>query len=607
MCVMIILLIVAPVTHHDNINLLCALILPTVASFEVDFEKAPNNSTSQLHIFRDKVCLSTNRDYDFKLFGEWPIDSLSRLLMAPGSVTLIMTSQAKEEEALVLKTERGNDICSKLNERHHCRAPAVCEQFQYDNSLAGVQQCDGNSNIMKSSRLSKSCESVHQLRFEPLRSKCKTFPLGSRQLSSSCLPSYFQTKSPLSSDESISKEEYVRQFSDSCSSTSTGYCSNSEHDVTQNQMELGVHKVHTVANEIKDGDELNTKKNENRGEPPPPPIPERQLRRNSAKAESTQQVKEKFSNFAKYSERNSNVKDFTFQRSRSFQIVEQEPLSGRRQRFKSESSLITKTAITELVRPIHLDCSSVNSHNPSRSDSYLQENGATNMEPRKGVCSPKQDKENSCSQTIGEGGVYSFGHKSTAIQSRALTHPFCMPASNNGDIIVDEKSQVKDDMHASDSSTCHYVNLPEGSRPSCYLYMNLPDPKKAPKEASSYVNHVFMSRSMKGIYENVQQFYNEKFETSVSSEETSAPPLPPPALQPRQPPPRLPRRASKAQQGAQKSSDRLPIHVRVPLGPPPPRPPKKQTHVSLTKVLAITLNIALNVLFDYKNVLELCC
>lgn len=593
MCVIIIVLIVAPVTRNDNINLFSALILPTVVSFEVDFEKAPNNSTSQLHILRDKVCLSTNQDYDFKLFGEWPIVSLSRLLMAPGVVTLIMTSQAKEEEALLLKTERGNDICSKLNERHKCLAPTAHGLFQYDNSLAGVQKCDGNSNIMSSSRLSKSCESMHQLHFEPLRSKCKTFPLGSRQSSLSCLPSYLESKSPLSSDENISKEECGGQFSDSCSSTSTGYCSNSEHDVTQNQMELAVRKAHTVANEIKDGDE----ENQNRGEPPAPPIPERQLRHNSVKAESAQQVKEKFSYVAKYSERNSNVKDFTFQRSRSFQIVEQEPLSGRRQRFKSESSLITKTAITELVRPIPHDCSPVNSSNPRGSDSYFQENRGTNMEPRKGVCSPKQDKENACSQAIGDSGLESFGCKPTAIQSRALTHPFCMPASNNSDVIVDEKSQdkvlVKDDMHASDSSTCHYVNLPEGSRPSCYLYMNLPDPKKAPKEASSYVNHVFMSRSMKGIYENVQQFYNEKFETAASSEEeTSAPPLPPPALQPRPPPPRLPRRASKAQQGAQKSSDKLPTHIRVPLGPPPPRPPKKQIRVSLTKVLVITLNIA---------------
>ncbi|KAL9957120.1 hypothetical protein ACROYT_G038722 [Oculina patagonica] len=555
-----------------------------VISFEVDFEETPESSTSskaQLHIFRDRICLSTNLEYEFKLFGEWPIDSLSWMQTEHGGVALIMTNET-QEETLLLRTERGNDICSKLTERYRCLAPAGGhhEQFQYSNSAAGVpQRCDSNFNIMPTSRISKSCELMHRLHFnEPMRSKSKTFPLtkakpsvGSRQSSSlSRLPFYLQAKSPLSSDESISKKEYNHQFSDSCSSSSTEQCSNSDNNVnSQKQLELTAHKVCTVANRTIDGDELCAKENQNNGEPLPPPIPQRQLQRNSAKAKRTEQLREKFHNDTKNSERNSN--DLTIPRSRSFQIVEQ-PSSGRKQRHKSELSLKTKTAITELVRPICVDLPPAKSDNPCGSYMFLKENGLKNTEPCKGVCSSKQDEENARSGAKSEGGV----------EPTASTHPFCTPASSsNNDVFVDEKSQVKDEEDSSDS-TCHYVNLPEGSRPSCYLYMNLPDPRNAPKEAASYVNHVFMSRSMKGIYENVQQFYNEEFETAVSSEEgTSAPPLPPPALQPRQPPPRVPRRASKDRQAAQKSSERLPIHIRVPLGPPPPRPPKKS--VSVTK------------------------
>lgn len=550
----------------------------------MDFEKDPKSSAStkaQLHIFRDRVCLSTNLGYEFKLLREWPIDSLSWLPTAHVGVTLIPFGEAQEEETLLLRTERGNDICAKLTERHCYLAPSCHQQFQYNRNLAaGVQRCDGNSNIMSTSRLSKSCESVHQLHFQPLGSKAKTFPLtkakpslGSRHLSSlSRLPSYLQAKSPLSSDESISKKEIDHHFSVSSSPASTGQCSNSDNDVNaQKQLELTVHKVCSVVNGTKDDEELSTEENQDQGEPLPPPIPQRQPQYNSAKAESTKQAMEKSNDNAKYSERNYSVEDLTIHRTRSFQIVEQ-PLSGhgRRQRYKSDSSLVTKTAFTELVRPICLDFPSAKSDNHG-SYLYVQKSGATNTEPCEGVCSQKQEEENACSCAVSKNGVEPFESEPTAIQSRASTSVF-----------VDEKSQVKDDTDSSDS-TCHYVNLPEGSRPSCYLYMNLPDLRKAPKEATSYVNHVFMSRSMKGIYENVQQFYNEKFETAVSSEEgTSAPPLPPPALHPRQPPPRVPKRASKDQQGVQKSLERPPIHIRVPLGPPPPRPPKK--HLSVTKV-----------------------
>lgn len=547
----------------------------------MDFDEASKSSPStkaQLHICNDRICLSRNLEYDFKLLGEWPIDSLSWLLMAHGGVTLIMTSEAEEEKTVLLRTERGNDICSKLTERYRCLAPAGHQQFQYGNSTAGVQQCDGNSNIMSASNLSKSCELMHQLHFEPLASKSKTFPsskvkpsLSLRELSSlSHLPSYIQPKSPpLSSDGSICKEENGQNFSYLSSSASTEQGSNSDNDIND-------------GNGTKDGEESSTKENQIQREHLPPPIPQRKLKQNYlARAASTEQVKNEF--HAKHSDSSSNVENLVIQRSRSFQIVEQ-PLSGtKRQRFKSESSLVTKTAITELVRPICLDQPPANSAN--RLDSYvdLQVNRAAKTEACNGVCPPKQDERNTSSCAVTEDGVDTFECKSTAIQSRALTHTYCIPVSSTSDIqVVDEKSQFKDKVHSSDS-TCHYVNLPEGSRPSCYLYMNLPDPRNAPKEDASCVNHVFMSRSMKGIYENVQQFYNEKFETAVSSEEsTSPPPLPPPALQPRQPPPRVPRRVSKDPKGTQKPRVGLPVHSRVPCGPPPPRPPKRQA--SVTKV-----------------------
>lgn len=52
-------------------------------------------------------------------------------------------------------------------------------------------------------------------------------------------------------------------------------------------------------------------------------------------------------------------------------------------------------------------------------------------------------------------------------------------------------------------SICYYVNLLEGLRLSCYFYMNFFDLRKISKEVVSCVSYVFMSRSMKGIYENV--------------------------------------------------------------------------------------------------------
>ena len=573
--------------------ILCS-ILPTVVSFEVDFEEVPNSSPwnkAQLHICNDRICLSTNLEYDFKLHGEWRIDSLSQQLTAHGVVTLNTMSEAQEEKTLLLRTERGHEIYSKLTERRRCLAPADHQQFQYiSNSLAEEQQCDSNSNIMSASSLSKSCEMVHKIRSEPLSSKSKTLPsarvkpsFSLTELSSvTYLSSNIQAKSPLSSDGSICKDRYGSTNSSSSARTEQGSNGDNELNV-QKQLELTAHKVHGDGNGTEDQEESCTRENQIQGEHLPPPIPQRKLKPVST---CTEQVKNELHGDAKCSDRSIYGEESVMQRSRSFQIVGQPLSSPKRQRFKSDSSLNTaKTAaaaITELVQPICLD--QPQSKPANRLDTYtdFQANGAADTEARRGVCSPKHDERNKISCAITQDGVNTFDFKPAAVQSRALTHTYCMPALVSDTRVADEKSQFEDEVDSSDS-TCHYVNLPEGSRPSCYLYMNLPDSRKTPKEAASCVSHVFMSRSMKGIYENVQQFCNEKFETALLSEEcTSPPPLPPPALQPRQPPPRIPKRVPKDSKGAQKPPLALPVETRDCCGPPPPRPPKKQG--SVTKV-----------------------
>ena len=583
--------------HHDNNANNFVFHFYQVISFDVDFDEVPKRSPltkAQLHICNDRICLSTNLEYDFKLLGEWQIDSLSQRLMTQGGVTLNMTSEAQEEKTLLLRTERGHEICSKLTERRRCLAPADHQQFQYTNSvhMAALQQCDGNSNIMSASSLSKSCELVHQIHFEALPSQSRTLPsskvkpsLSLRELPSlSNLSCNLQAKSPLSSDGSICKDEFGSTNSSSSASTEKGSNSDNELNV-QKQVELTAHKVHADGNGTKDGEESSTRENHIRGEHLPPPVPERNFKpqRNfKPTSTSTVQVKNELHDNTKCSDRNIYGEELVIQRSRSFQIVEQPPSCPKRQRFKSDSSLsVAKTAITELVQPICLDQPPSKPENHLDTFRDLQVNRSAGTKARKAVFPLKQDERNNISCVITRDGV----DTSTGKQNRSLTHTYCMPAPSSSDTqAVDEKSQFTDKVDSSDS-TCHYVNLPEGSRPSCYLYMNLPNPRMAPKEAASCVSHVFMSRSMKGIYENVQQFYNDKFETAVSSEESaSPPPLPPPPLEPRPPPPRIPRRESKDSKGTQKPPVALPVQTRDPFGPPPPRPPKKQISVTNLKV-----------------------
>lgn len=491
-------------------------------SFDVDVDGPvpPNSGHSQLLIFHDRICITTNQRYDFRLLGEWPIDSLTQLMTTPSGVILVI---AGREEPLSLRTEKGNDIKSKLMDKVQCLSPASLQQIPYGSNLAsGVTQCDGNSNIVPDTRKqSKSCELIHRLRDEPWGLNANSLPLARRNpaLCQSQVPSLNNSALDLSCDKTVGKEELIdvrlnplgiKCLSDSkiTESTQKPYVYIPQHDNEVNAQKLL--DLQSTESEIKDGREHSEK---DLHEPQPPPIPQRRLKPSSEHTKQSNSVSNK-----RTASNSTAAELFSIPRSRSFQIVEQPLHERKKQRNKSESSVELRKTITELVRPIGIE--------------PLYENS-----------------ENSCNKTVDFKPL-----NNTCL----LRHTDCklISSQKSTETVQDEEKQASDKIH--------YVNLPEGSRPSCYLYMNLPDPKKAPKETVSYVNHVFMSRSMKGIYENV--FCN----TAVCSEETEpVPSLPPPPLLPRQPPPRIPRRLLTDRQG--------PLTARLPVtGPlPPPRPPKK--------------------------------
>ena len=492
-------------------------------SFDVDIEEGgpANYSTgkTQLHIFHDRICISTNDGYNFRLLREWPIDSLTQITTTQSGITLVMVN-----ESLFLRTDQGDDIKSKLNERRWCLS---LESYQLPFG-SEEKNCDGNSNIVSTTRRhSKSCELLNHLHIDPV--------LCQRQLSSI-------SQLPYSSDGSVCKEEsgnprptpfHFEHFSDTClvaSAKKANVCVPlHDNEVnTQRLMELQAGRTIDHRSEVKVGREHSVEDYQL----VPPPIPQRQLKPSlEGKHNIASHTKERSDSDRKQTvsiERLANKcsdGDCTIPRTRSFQIVDQPSCNRKRQRHKSDSSTVRKT-ITELVQPICFDTTSeTNSSNrvvdPETSNSVSS--------PRNTECSLVEDKDEHC--------------------QKSATTP------------EDQENNSKDKIH--------YVNLPVGSRPSCYLYMNLPDLREAPKEAVSYVNHVFMGRSMKGIYENV--FCNK---TASSEEVDSVLSPPPPRLQPRQPPPRIPERVLSGRQRSLKEPERL-----SKAGPlPPPRPPK--THVT---------------------------
>ena len=509
----------------------------TVVSYDVEIEGQEHFGKTQLHVFHDKICLSANQGYDFKLLREWPIHYITRVLTTQNRVTLTIRN-----ETLNLRTEQGCDIKLKLAERFRFLSPASQQFSDGFFSAAGVTtQCDTNFNIVSSTRgKSKSCQLLLQeSNVVNLVSKADSLPLTKHSSVSSQRDLSSLHHKPYSSNKSASKEEYgdvnstpldVQYFSDPC------LVRNSERHAPCHDNEVNFQRIVELQDEERFDHEYEIKSDSEQAEvdsstftPLPPPIPLRKLKPNlGANTEVIEHTKEKVDSAKNHSVSHETVADkcnrgefTTIPRTRSFQIVEQPCLySKKRQRYKSDSSLVRKT-ITELVQPICVDLLSETTANNNDEVEDLEPSNTENKD----------------------------GHKEKSA------------------VISEEQKTCTNDK-------IHYVNLPAGSRPSCYLYMNLPDLRKAPKESVSYVNHVYMSRSMKGIYENV--FGNN----AVSTEEVEpVPSLPPPILLPRQPPPRIPERASSGQKRALKQPPRLPM-----TGPsPPPRPPKKYTAVT-TKV-----------------------
>lgn len=509
----------------------------------MDIEGREHSGKTQLHVFHDKVCLSANQGYDFKLLRECPIDSITRVLTTQNGVTLTMRSGT-----LNLMTEQGSDIKLKLTERLQFLSPAR-QQFSDDFfSAAGLTQCDRNFNTVSSTRRkSRSCQLLpQQLNIVNSVSKADSLPLtkDTSVFSQGHLSSLSHI--PYSSNESACKEEYgdvnstpldVQHFSDPClvrNSERHTPCHDNEVNF-QRLVELQAGNTCDHEYEIKSGSE----QAEDDCEPLPPPIPLRQLKPNlGANTEVIENTKEKFDSTKNQSVSYETVDkcnrgEFTtiIPRTRSFQIVEQAPMySKKRQRYKSDSSIIRKT-ITELVQPICVDPL------PANNNDVVED-----LEPSNSDCLTR--------------------------------HEDCI-LTENKDGHNEKSAMTSEEQQNCSNDKIHYVNLPAGSRPSCYLYMNLPNLRNAPKEAVSYVNHVFMSRSMKGIYENV--FGNN----AVPAEEVEpVPSLPPPILLPRQPPPRIPERLSSGKKRSLKQPPRLPKTG----PPPPPRPPKKKCAVMALKV-----------------------
>ena len=468
------------------------------------------NTNAQLHILPDKIFIITNQRYHFEILRAWPIRFCKQVIETQNCVKLIMAN-----ETLALRTRQGSKIKSVLTER-------LCwPGFHYDPFRAVY--CDRNSNSAQQT----NCDSL----------------LESESISSFANESLFQNQLNLPSpgheshlsDESVNVNmtlQNVHCISDSCLVTNIGgKCASMDdnHVNTQRLMEF------KVDNKPVDGsDEIKSNRiAQDDYQMTPPPIPVRKSKPGlpAVKPEKTGQIgncassSNKAAPLEKLKSQSDPGQGGTIPRSHSFQIVQEHPLNQinkRRQRYKSDTSLMARKTITEYVQPICVDsqtnenCGQAEQLLLSSNDDCLRENKKTG---------PVDSEGKDCETTA---------------------------------------TETNDD--ASGNDKIHYVNLPVDSRPSCYLYMNLPDLGSTPKEQARSVKHVFISRNMKVIYENV--FQNDLLSVDEREE---LPPLPPPILQPRKPPPRIPERRDR-----RKSEQRQLVELPKTELTPPPRPPKKQ-------------------------------
>lgn len=467
------------------------------------------NGKTQLHILPDKIFIITNQGYYFEKLREWPIGFCRQVMVTQSCVKLITTN-----ETLALRTQKGSEIKSVLTERlcwhspvspsfHHGPFPGML----WDRNSNRAQQLSCSSSLKSESMSSLANESLFSSQGNLLSPRHESY----------------------SSDENVNAN-ITRQNAccilDPCCVTSSGKCSSLDDNLvnTQRLMEL------TVDNKPGDcNDEIKSNRTaQDYYQMTPPPIPRRRPKL-PAKAETTVQNQNCASSAPlEKAKSKSDPGEFAISRSCSFQIVEQ-PLHNncyrKRQRYRSDPSMMARKTITEYVQPICVSYSQTN-ENSGKVEQLLPSNDECLIENKQ--TSPADTKGKDCETTASE--------------------------TNNDDTSGNDK--------------IHYVHLPVGSRPSCYLYMNLPGLGSAPKEQARNVEHVFISRNMKVIYENVLE--NDLL--SVDERET-LPPLPPPILQPRKPPPRLPERTSSDRR---RLPQRPPVELPKTEPTPPPRPPKKQ-------------------------------
>lgn len=500
-----------------------------VISFDVDIEegfiKESCNLKMHLHIFCERICIIQNQGYNFKVFREWPLEFCRHVMTTSNGVKLIMST-----ETLALRTQQGNDIKSKIAERLPVHSPGS-HHLPIGSFSASTHDKNYNSIAQHLRRREISCDSLLELDDSLVSEENRSL-----LTDESSAPSQRQSSSPgqraFSSDENVCREDCVdvqrtlqdvHCFSDSCLVTSLREHA-THHDNGNYTQKLLMELQADNKPVVYTGEIMCTRHAQDDGPLTPPPIPLRQLKPTANIENPEFDSVKKAVPCGKVVSKTEIPRSRCFPRSRSFQIVEQPQCPKiQRQCYNSDSTNARKP-VTELVQLVCKD-----------------------PIPEKNANTKGDNFENS--------------------------DDVCATGPENCSLTNCQDEHIENSVSATDNETCgngkiHYVNLPAGSRPSCYLYMNQPDLTQAPKEQATYINHdIYMSRSMKGIYKNVFG------SISLSSEERETlPPLPPPILHPRKPPPRIPERLGSDRRRLQQKPDTL----REAGLPPPPRPPKRQ-------------------------------